>query len=792
MTNRLQFTVISTSLLLLTSASFGQQLKSAGKISEAAAALETDADGNTIWLKPQPSWSTVSDKALPNFLSKAYGLKETTELSEITTQKSGNMVHSRLQQSVKGIEVEGGDIIVHRTLSGEINGVSGTLRNIVADESYSISAAEAVKIAIRITGRDKAYSWLNEDEENLLKSVTGNLNATYKPTAKLVYAPINGDFNAEYRLSWKTVLQIGGDSPARMIVYVDAKNGNIINSFNSIHTTAATGTGASLYSGSVSVGTDLVSSTYYLRDLNRKVETYNMANKTTYTTATIFTDADNVWNTTVQKAGVDAHYGASWTYDFYKNTQGRNSFDNAGAKIKSYVHYSTKYNNAYWNGTVMTYGDGDGSTFTPLVTLDVAGHEITHAVTERSANLAYQNESGALNEAWSDIFGTAIEFYAKGTAANWLIGEDCYTPATSGDALRYMNNPNAGQQPDTYQGTYWYTGTGDNGGVHYNSGVANFWFYLLSVGGSGTNDKSTSYSVTGIGITKAARIAYVALTSYMTSSTNYAGARTATLNAASQLYGASSAEYTAVDNAWAAVGVGGTVIPPPPTSFTPFAEVESNGTTGTANVLPALPVKITAKIGTNSDLDYFKSSVGAGKVMTLKMTPPSTKDYDLYIYNSAGTLITKSENGTGAVETISVSNTGTSAAAVYIQVKGYNKAYSTTLTYTCEVSEAAAAKGFAAEGSEVAAVASGFELTGNYPNPFNPSTKITFSVPEKGLVKVEIFNILGQAVGILMNDVVDAGKVSVDFNASGLTSGTYLYRVSFGNQVKSGKMILTK
>lgn len=792
MTNRLQLTVISTSLLLIASASFGQQLKSAGKISEAAAALETDADGNTIWLKPQSSWSTASDKALPELLSKAYGLKETTEISELSTQKSGNMVHSRLQQSVKGIPVEGGEVIVHRTLSGEINSVSGTLRNVISDESFSISAAEAEKIAIRTTGKDRPYSWLNADDEAALKSATENPNASYKPVAKLVFAPVNGDFNSDYRLSWKLTLQIGGDSPARMIVYVDAKTGNVINSYNSIHTTAATGTGTSLYSGTVSLGTDLVSSTYYLRDLNRKIQTFNMNNKTSYTSAAIFTDTDNVWNTTVQKAGVDAHYGASWTYDYYKNTQGRNSFDNAGAIIKSYVHYSTRYNNAYWNGSVMTYGDGDGTTFTPLVTLDVAGHEITHAVTERSANLAYQNESGALNEAWSDIFGTAIEFYAKGTAANWLIGEDCYTPATSGDALRSMSNPNSGQQPDTYQGTYWYTGTGDNGGVHYNSGVANFWFYLLSVGGSGTNDKSTAYSVTGIGITKAARIAYVALTSYMTSSTNYAGARTATLNAASQLYGATSPEYTAVNNAWAAVNVGGSVTPPPPATFTPYTEVESNGTTGTANVIPALPVKITAKIGTTTDLDYFKSSVGAGKVMTLKMTPPSTKDYDLYVYNSAGTLITKSENGSGAVENISVSNTGTTAAIVYIQIKGYNRAYSTTLTYTCEVSEAAAISGISSLDSETPAVASAFELTGNYPNPFNPSTKITFSVPEKGLAKVEIFNILGQNAGVILNEVVDAGRVSVDFNASGLTSGTYLYRVTFGNQVKSGKMILTK
>ena len=198
----------------------------------------------------------------------------------------------------------------------------------------------------------------------------------------------------------------------------------------------------------------------------------------------------------------------------------------------------------------MTYGDGNGSTFSPLVTLDICGHEMTHGVTERTAGLVYSNESGALNEAMSDVFGAMVERYTEGENSNtWKIGEDAYTPATSGDALRYMNDTHRGGDPDHYSERY--TGSADNGGVHTNSGIANFAFYLLAKGGT----HHLGGSMTGIGADKARLIWYRALTSYMTSSTNFKGARTATLNAASALYGTGSAEYNAVASSWSLCGV---------------------------------------------------------------------------------------------------------------------------------------------------------------------------------------------------------------------------------------------
>jgi Zn-dependent metalloprotease len=131
----------------------------------------------------------------------------------------------------------------------------------------------------------------------------------------------------------------------------------------------------------------------------------------------------------------------------------------------------------------MTYGDGNGTTFTPLTAIDITAHEIAHGLTSNTSNLVYSNESGALNESFSDIFGVSVESFANNNTLNWIIGEDA-TP--NGNGIRNMSNPNAFADPDTYLGTNYYTGTQDNGGVHTNSGVQNFWYYLLTVGGTGT------------------------------------------------------------------------------------------------------------------------------------------------------------------------------------------------------------------------------------------------------------------------------------------------------------------
>jgi len=223
---------------------------------------------------------------------------------------------------------------------------------------------------------------------------------------------------------------------------------------------------------------------FILREKGRGkgIETYNLQNGTNYGNAVDFVDDDNYWNNynaAKDEIATDAHWGTEMTYDFYFNNFGRNSIDDNGFKLRSYLHYSNNYSNAFWNGQWMTYGDGNASS-NPFLSIDIIGHEISHGLTTFTANLIYASQSGAINEGFSDVFGNMIERYAKPTAYSWELGEDI------GYVLRDMSNPNSKGDPDTYEGSYWIDtencvpdNNNDNCGVHTNSSVLNFWFLML-------------------------------------------------------------------------------------------------------------------------------------------------------------------------------------------------------------------------------------------------------------------------------------------------------------------------
>lgn len=349
------------------------------------------------------------------------------------------------------------------------------------------------------------------------------------------------------------------------VAFVDANGRGVLRSWDNLETAAAAGTGNSFFNGVVALTTDKVNTTFYLRDPSRGNQyTLNLNNRTSG--GSVFTDTDNVWGngttSNTQTIGVDAQYGTQMTWDYYKFIHGRNGIANNGAGAYNRVHYSRSYNNAFWSDSCfcMTYGDGDGVTFNPFDSLDVAGHEMSHGVTSRTANLTYSGESGGLNEATSDIFGSMVEFYANNAndTPDYLIGERLYK--TSGRYLRSMIKPSVdGVSADCYYSTV------GNLNVHYSSGVANHFFYLLAEGTTNGSPSPTCAtgntrvasglgSVTGIGRAKAEKIWYRALTTYMTAGTTFAAARTATINAANDLYGANSAESNAVATAWTAVG----------------------------------------------------------------------------------------------------------------------------------------------------------------------------------------------------------------------------------------------
>ncbi|HRS54051.1 MAG TPA: M4 family metallopeptidase, partial [Bacteroidales bacterium] len=516
-----------------------------------------------------------------------------------TEVELNNNKHYRCLQTYKNIPIFDANFIIH-TSNNIINSINGTLYksiNVNIDKPY-INEQTALKLATENTGA-KVFKWELEDEERVLKEHTENPYATYYPKGELFYVNVNNI----YKLSWRFDIY-AADTLLREWIFVDANTGEIILKLNRIHNTDTPGIAVTKYSGTQNILTDSYSGYYRLREAGRGngIRTYNMQQGTNYSNAVDFTDTDNYWNNfnaQMDEVATDAHWAAEKYYDYLLYKYNRNSLDNAGFALLSYVHYSTSYANAFWDGQRMTYGDGDAS-WSPLTATDIAGHEMTHGLTTYTADLIYQNESGALNEAFSDIFGTALEFYAKPSTANWLIGEDIGSP------IRSLSNPKNYSLPNTYQGQYWYTGTGDNGGVHTNCGVMAYWFYLVSHGGSGTNDKNNTYNVTGIGIDKAEQIAFRTLTIYLTNASQYADAKFYSIQATVDLYGNCSPEVETVTNAWYAVGIGNPYSPNVIADFNADAKIFCQA--------PAIVQFTNLSTNANSYKWYF----GDGNTSTLK------------------------------------------------------------------------------------------------------------------------------------------------------------------------------
>lgn len=491
------------------------------------------------------------------WIRKALGMGEHDgwAIGSVDKDPMGN-THRRFLQTYKGLPVEGAMYLLH-SYQGSLTSMNGEFySNLNVDVNPGLNEATALQEALNHVGAS-LYQWQMPGAEAFLQLETGSPTATFYPQGELVLVAKDGDVRSgEFRLAWR--FDIYAAEPLyRSYVYVDATTGQIITEKDRIHTSDVQGTAVTAYSGTQVMTADSTApGNYRLRESGRGngVETYNLNNGSNYGNATDFLDTDNNWNNVnanLDQYATDAHWGAEKTYDFFWSSFNRNSIDGNGFTLRSYVHYNSNFVNAFWDGQRMTYGDGNGGSFTPLTALDVAGHEITHGLTTFTADLIYQNESGALNESFSDIFGNAIENYARPTQWSWIVGEDM----TNG-GIRNMQNPNSFGDPDTYLGNNYFTGTGDNGGVHTNSGVQNKWYYIMTVGETGTNDNNDAYSVPAQGFTKSSAIAFRNLTVYLTPNSDHADARFYAIQSATDLYGPCSPEAIATTNAWYAVGVG--------------------------------------------------------------------------------------------------------------------------------------------------------------------------------------------------------------------------------------------
>lgn len=682
--------------------------------------------------------------------------------------------HPRYQQVYNNIPVEGAIYLMHVS-NGKVKSENGkwieTFPGRLAATPL-VSKEAAIKAAILDFGA-QTYKWQLAEEEQFIKNETGDRSATFLPKPELVYYSGEEDIIPEnLRLAYK--LDVYAAEPVgRRIYFVDAATGSVLGKRDLIHTANVAGSAVTGYSGTQTITTDSYSGTYRLRETGRGngIQTFNLKKGTNYNSAVDFTDADNIWknaNSNLDQYATDAHWGAEKTYDYFKNKFARNSIDNKGFAIKSYVHYSRNYFNAFWDGSRMTYGDGDASdNYKPLTALDVCGHEIAHGLTTFSANLNYSNESGAMNEGFSDIFGTAIEFFARPENADWLIGKDFKT-------IRSMSNPNAYSQPDTYKGTYWYAGTGDNGGVHTNSGVLNYWFYLLTNGGSGTNDKGFVFNVTGIGIDKAAAIAYKTLTQYLIPTSKYGDARRLSIQSATDLFGVGSIQVTETINAWNAVGVAETAPPPPCTdNFEPNESITAAATISTNT-------DFTAKITTTTDKDWFKFSTVLGSTNISVSLTNLPADYDVRLYNSAGTQVAISQNGGTTSETIKYN---TNAAGNYsLQVYGYNGVNSTSC-YLLKVNTSGTAFFDNSGTPAITTIKEGIEPKGRlqiFPNPAQDLLNIKFVSETRTTKYVTVLDILGR---VAFRQVVSAekGNNTVRIALPRLVKGTYMVKLDENN-----------
>jgi vibriolysin len=471
-------------------------------------------------------------------------------LKRVTIDRLGQ-AHTVLTQRHEGVPVFGGEAIVHLNPDGSLRSFTdGFVPGVRVDTTPLVSAEDALAFVVDARG--------------------GFDSLTRPPSTDLQVLR----HEAQAHLTWRVQLhQLG--VPSMPVVFVDAHTGDEVWSYDNLaHAPLSDG----------------------------DKETYDARNRKDYRGAVLADSSDPVAN--------EAHINTGTSLSYYLLTHGRDSFDGSGTIARSYVHFDRDYVNAFWDGEKLTYGDGDGVVSGPLTVLDVVAHELTHGVTQHSADLIYANESGALNEATSDIMAAAVEASDSGATFEdiWWVGEDCWLERS---ALRYMNDPAAAGHYDYYPDRY--TGTEDGGGVHWNSGIANLFFHLLSEGGTHPRGKTTNV-VAGIGIENAADVWYLALTSYMTTGTSFAGARAATEAAAGDL---NAAWVASVSDAWDAVGVAA----PPSYQVThteavniPEGLTEQYGPFSGAG-LEALRISVTGDTG---DADLY----------VRKGAPPNTSTYD--------------------------------------------------------------------------------------------------------------------------------------------------------------------
>lgn len=720
-------------------------------------------------------------------------------LQNSETDKLG-MTHYRYYQTYKGIPVENTMYIAHTTQDKLIS-MNGTV--VIEFDwqmekaSSSLSSAQAITNALNYVHAEK-YAWQDSSFEQRIKIRTGE-NASYYPNAaKVWYSGEEGINAANLKLAYK--IDVYSLQPFdRKYVDVDAQSGEILGTSQILKGSDAIGTAATGYSGSKTIHSDFTGSAYRLRDYTKGNGIITLHASTGHADYT--STSANFSYSTISKWALDAHYGAASTWNFYKNNFNRNSIDNKGYQLISWVNDVNTSDNAYWDGSEMDYGNltsnGNG-----VVGIDVIGHELTHGVTQYTSALTYSKEPGAINESMSDIMGKSVQFYAKPSDSSWVLSNDM------GWEIRNFSNPNADGQPDTYKGTYWVSTSSDNYGVHTNSGIGNFMFYLLVKGGSGTNDIGKKYTVSGIGLAKADQIIYRTNTTYLTSMSQYSDWRVACIQAATDLYGAASNEVKQVQNAWYAVGIGaasgGT------TSITYCTSAGASTAYEYINKVVLGPINNTS--GNNNgykDYTSLKTTLNIGSTYNITLTPafsasPYPENWTVYIdYNKDGVL-----NGTGEIVASGSSNaaktlsftvpstakTGTARLRIQMSYGSSSNDPCATFSYG-EVEDysvnIATATAFAPLVSLSPVNETENKLTVS-PNPVTGSTAaVQYTLAVDGKATMRLIDMIGHIVQNAELGYKKAGSYTYNLsNLSTIATGNYIIVLEQNNNITERKHIM--
>ncbi len=748
--------------------------------------------------------------AAKNFIEEnktIFNLKSPLEELKLLKTETDNigMTHTKLQQYYNGLKIMGSQLVVHFDKHGAISSING--RYIPTPKISTVPAIDEAKA----------------------KSIASqNCNGVESINSELVIYINDNEPTLAFEVQVPTKI-----APKQRVI-IDAHSGNVLYKDTGIRFDGPeVGSGIGLNGENRSLNIYLDGSNYYLIDATKSMyvppidnlqgvivtwDAKNSTNETNpYDLAEVVYDPNNDKNFNDNedlKATVDAHFFTEKVYEYYKTKFNRNSYNNEGGTLMNVIHYQVNYNNAFWNGTFMTYGDGDGEQFSNFAGgFDVIVHEITHGVTSSTADLEYIGQSGALNESYSDVFA------AMADDDDWLIGEDIYTPSISGDALRSMSDPNQGGSSLSDPG--WqpahmneflyipYTDDWDLGGVHINSGIPNKACYLVA---------------NQIGREKTEQIYYRTLAYYLTPKSQFIDARNATLQSAADLYGAGSSEYNTVASAFDNVGITSNL---PKTNELAYddgsPEILIYETDANWGILNRLTTPSSGKLmnisfyygGDNNSLGdgSFKIKIyenGGNQPGNLLFTSntftPQSGIQDYWLSIGTGNL-NLNVNGDfyigifydGIDEPLVGGDTtvindrawewdDTNNEWIHLDENSY---FPITLLMRAIVNTVTGIHQISNE------IPNDFTLLQNYPNPFNPSTTISYALPKESNVILKVYDILGKEVTLLVNEMQSSGTYNIEWKGVnnqglGLASGIYIYNLSVNGKNFTKKMILTK